>query len=56
VEEKEEGEPTPVPESHFHDLRNAPDERMEVVAGARYVCTTCHVTLTRTEPLVGNGF
>lgn len=56
VEEKEEGEPTPIPGSHFRDLRNAPDELREDLAGARYVCTTCHVTLTRAEPLVGNEF
>lgn len=56
VDEKEEGEPTPIPDSHFRDLRNAPDERREDLAGARYVCTSCHVSLTRTEPLVENGF
>ena len=56
VEEKEEGEPTPIPETHFRDLRNAPETLRTDPAGARYVCTTCHVTPTRTEPLVGNEF
>ena len=56
VEEKEAGEPTPVPESHFRDLRNSPEERRAEVAGARHVCTSCHVSLTRTEPLVKNEF
>jgi cytochrome c-type protein NapB len=56
VDEKEEGEPTPIPESHFRDLRNAPDEVREDIAGSRFVCTTCHASLTVTEPLVGNGF
>lgn len=56
VEEKEEGGPTPIPPSHFVDLRNAPDTRRDTVAGARYVCVTCHIPQTQTTPLVENGF
>lgn len=56
VEEKEEGEPTPIPASHFVDLRNAPDTRRDEVAGARYVCVSCHVPQTQNPPLVENGF
>ena len=56
VEEKVEGEPTPVPESHFRDLRRAPEEIRPEIAGARYVCTTCHVPVTDAQALVGNGF
>jgi len=56
VEEKVEGEPTPVPESHYVDLRNQPDVVNSEIAGARYVCTTCHAALTDAEPLVGNTF
>ena len=56
AEEKIEGEPTPIPESHFRDLRNAPAVVREEIAGARFVCTTCHVPLTDAKPPVGNGF
>lgn len=56
VEEKEPGEPTPLPPSHFRDLRNAPDEVGETLAGARWVCVSCHVAPTAAEPLVGNAF
>jgi nitrate reductase (cytochrome), electron transfer subunit len=55
VEEKEEGEPTPIPASHYVDLRNAPDEQGEEVAGARYLCISCHVTRTSAALLVGNS-
>jgi len=56
VEEKEPGEPTPLPESHYRDLRNAPDVVGEAVAGARYVCVSCHVAPTSASPLVANRF
>jgi cytochrome c-type protein NapB len=56
VDEKEEGEPTPIPASHFVDFRNAPDTRRDAVAGARYVCVSCHVPQTLNPPLVENGF
>lgn len=56
VEEKVEGEPTPIPPSHFVDLRNAPEQAGEDVAGARYVCVTCHLARTGAPPLVGNDF
>ena len=55
VEVKEEGEPTPIPASHYVDLRNTPDARRSEVAGARYLCLTCHVEQTATKPLVGNS-
>ena len=56
VAEKVEGEPTPIPESHYRDLRNAPSEVREEIAGARWNCTACHVPLTGALPLVGNRF
>lgn len=56
VEEKEPGEPTPLPPSHFRDLRDAPEEVGETLAGARWVCISCHVSPTAAEPLVGNAF
>lgn len=51
VEEKIEGEPTPIPPSHYRDLRNAPDTHRDDIAGARYVCTSCHVDQTVAQPL-----
>jgi len=56
VEEKEPGEPTPIPSSHYRDLRNAPGIVGEAVAGARYVCVSCHVSPTAARPLVANPF
>lgn len=56
IAEADEGDPTPIPPSHYTDLRRAPDRLGETVAGARWVCTSCHVVLTGAEPLVGNRF
>jgi cytochrome c-type protein NapB len=56
VKEKEKGQPTPMPASHYTDLRNAPGRVGEAVAGARWVCTACHVGQTDARPLVGNRF
>ena len=53
---KEQGQPTPLPPSHYTDLRNAPDKAGDTVTGARFVCTTCHVPLTDAKPLVDNRF
>jgi len=36
----------PIPESHYRDLRRAPDTARDGIAGARYVCVSCHVPLT----------
>ncbi len=54
LEEKSAGEPTPIPESHYVDLRHAPDEVRDTPAGARYNCTMCHVSQTGAAPLVAN--
>jgi nitrate reductase cytochrome c-type subunit len=54
--EKIAGEPTPIPASHFVDLRNAPASRGDEVAGARWVCIACHVSVTDTPPLVASEF
>jgi nitrate reductase cytochrome c-type subunit len=43
-----------VPASHQVDLRNSPDVADKDVAGARWVCTSCHVAQTDTAPLVAN--
>ena len=55
VAEREAGGPVPLPASHFVDLRNAPGVRREIVAGARWVCTSCHVVQTDAPPLVRNS-
>lgn len=56
VAEKEPGEPTPIPPSHYEDLRNAPGERGEHIVGARYVCVTCHISPGGNPPAVDNTF
>lgn len=56
VEEKVEGEPTPIPESHFTDLRRSPDKVGDQLVGARYFCIACHVSLTTAEALRENTF
>jgi nitrate reductase (cytochrome), electron transfer subunit len=53
---KEEGLPTPVPPSHYTDLRREPGAPGPQVVGARYFCTACHVSPSHAEPLVGNRF
>jgi cytochrome c-type protein NapB len=56
VEEKVEGEATPIPESHYVDYRNAPGEAGEEIAGARYNCMACHAQQTDAAPLVASEF
>ena len=56
VAEAGEGDPTPIPSDHYTDLRRAPDQVGDTVAGARWVCLSCHVAPTAAEPLVGNRF
>ena len=56
VKEKEPGQPTPIPASHYTDFRNTPGVRSDKLAGARWVCTACHVPLTDAKPLVGSAF
>jgi cytochrome c-type protein NapB len=52
VEDWSEGDPTPIPASHYVDLRNAPTKFQDAPVGARYVCVTCHVAQTEATPLV----
>jgi cytochrome c-type protein NapB len=56
VKERKKGEPTPLPPSHYVDLRNAPGKPGEKVAGARWVCVACHVPQQDVKPLVGSPF
>lgn len=53
---KKKGEATPVPASHFVDLRRAPEKKAEQVAGTRYVCISCHVGQTDAAPAVGSTY
>lgn len=50
------GEPTPLPRSHYVDYRNAPEKVGEKVAGARWVCISCHVPRSDAPPAVGSTF
>jgi cytochrome c-type protein NapB len=56
VETKEEGEPTPIPVSHYTDLRYTPDQKGDEVTGARFNCVSCHVTLDDNKEIVENFF
>lgn len=56
VQDRKPGEPTPVPPSHYTDLRNAPDRAGSQVVGARYVCVSCHASATDAPALVENRF
>ena len=40
------------PASHRVDLRRSPEVAGEETVGARWVCTSCHLAQTDTEPLV----
>ncbi len=44
-----------VPASHRVDLRRSPETTGDETVGTRWVCTSCHVTRTDTEPLVANS-
>ncbi len=46
---------TPLPKSHFYDLRNHKDQA-EQLAQSRFNCTQCHVPQAQTKPLVDNTF
>ena len=52
----QEGEATPIPSSHYMDLRNGDHEIGDTLIGARWVCVSCHVPVTDAPPLVANTF
>ena len=56
VEREEPGEPTPIPESHYVDIRNAPGRKQEQVVGTRYNCVLCHAFDSNSRPLVKSTF
>jgi cytochrome c-type protein NapB len=53
---KEPGQPTPLPPSHYTDLRRPGATAGDEVAGGRWVCTSCHLPLTDARPLVESRF
>jgi hypothetical protein len=53
---KKKGEATPLPASHYLEQRVQPAKKSDKVAGARWVCVSCHVGRTDAPPLTGNGF
>ena len=54
--DKSPGAPTPIPSSHYTDYRRAPERVESQIAGARYVCVSCHVVKTDAPDLVDNRF
>ncbi len=52
----EEGDPTPIPFSHYMDLRSESNDIGEEIVGARWVCVSCHVPVTDAPALVENTF
>lgn len=53
---REKGAPTPIPQSHFSDHRNAPGKVTDHLINARYTCNQCHVPQMDAVPLVENTF
>ena len=50
------GTPTPMPTSHYTDLRNAPGKVTDQPIRARFNCDQCHVPQADAPALVGNTF
>lgn len=50
------GVPTAMPESHYTDLRNSPDQLDNKLDSARYLCTQCHAPQADAAPLVTNTY
>jgi cytochrome c-type protein NapB len=55
-DQKPKDEASPMPESHYTDLRHTPDEVGKKLIGSRYFCTQCHVPQAEVTPLVDNDF
>lgn len=53
---RDKGMATPIPPSHYTDLRNAPGKVTDHLIGARFNCNQCHVPQTNAAPLVENTF
>lgn len=55
-QKREAAQPTPIPPSHYTDLRNAPGKVTDHLMNARYTCNQCHVPQHDAKPLVDNTF
>ncbi len=55
-EKVEAGEPTPIPASHYTDLRRSPDKVTKELIGARFTCVQCHRPQADAKPLVANTY
>jgi len=51
-----EHQPTPIPKSHYTDLRFSPDKTTNTLIGARFICTQCHVPQAQVKALIENTF
>lgn len=47
---------TPIPESHYKDLRSDAPAVQAKIDGSRYICTTCHAPQADNPDLVSNTF
>jgi cytochrome c-type protein NapB len=52
----EPGDPTPMPASHYTDLRREPNDVTQQVIGARFDCSLCHALQADAQPLVANTY
>jgi cytochrome c-type protein NapB len=52
----EAGDPTPIPATHYTDLRRNPQDVTETLVGARFVCVQCHAPQHDATPLVQNTY
>jgi cytochrome c-type protein NapB len=55
IGQKGKGQPTPMPESHYTDLRRTPGKVTKKLTGSRFVCTQCHAPQAEVDPLVENS-
>jgi len=53
---REPATPTPIPPSHYTDLRKTPAKVGDSLVNARFNCNQCHVPQTNARPLVENTF
>ena len=52
----EKDDPTPISFSHYMNLRDDTDDIGKEIAGARWVCVSCHVPVSEAPALVANTF
>ena len=50
------GDPTPMPVSHYTDLRKDLAPVSDTVMGTRYTCVQCHAPQADAPPLVANTY